>query len=113
MIIQVTRSAPKFDLAIGDEDGVSFLAIIWPEDLGVIPFASDITATPVKEGFVLSGLEQDESIAFLGVSESFVNEMSVRNIVILRPIKDGYEQKSVRFDRSHDVGFDFSRLTSL
>lgn len=95
MTIVVTRYAPPCDLSMGSEDGGLFSALLWPDELGAIPFKQVIKACVVPDGFLLKGEEGEDVIAFIGFGEEVMAEFRAGTVTIMRYVNDDYETRDV------------------
>lgn len=113
MNIEVSKIAPPFTLSFGEEDGL-FSAIIWPIELGDIPYSAGITASVVSQGFLLQGLIGEPAIAFLGVSDEVLNDLAESNITLLIPIDEDYDSRKISFLKlSNHCEIDYSKAVEI
>lgn len=109
MTIVVSKIAPVFELSLGAEEGGLFAALMWPPELGEIPFLTDVVAVVVPQGFVLVGCEGEGSIAFMGLTDEALDDFRASEVTIMKPIDDDYETKSVTHCKNADeYTFDFT-----
>lgn len=101
MTISVTRYAPPSDLSMGSEDGGLFSALMWPEELGEIPFKEEIQACVVPDGFLLKGGTGEEVIAFIGFGEEVMADFKAGTVTIMRYTDDDYETREVVHGESY------------
>ena len=94
MSIPVSKIAPPFTLSLGEEDGL-FAALMWPDELGDLPYATAISAAIVEQGFVLQGQGDEPAIAFLGVSDEVLTQLSESSVTLMIPVDDDYDTKPV------------------
>ncbi|WOF81775.1 hypothetical protein P5704_028380 (plasmid) [Pseudomonas sp. FeN3W] len=85
----------KFEVALGEEDGNLFAAILWPDTLGDIPFAAPVGLAFTQDGFVLFGDNDKDGLYFSGIDKPILEEMGVRHVVVLKPTGNDYVQLEV------------------
>lgn len=113
MSIVVSKIAPPFTLSFGEEDGL-FAALMWPDELSPLPFSDSISATIVPQGFVLTGDEGEPAIAFLGVSDEVLSQLSQSDFTLMIPIDDDYDTRSIVVLTTIDPhDFDYSSASEL
>lgn len=109
MSIAIDKIAPPFTLSFGEEDGSFFAALIWPDELGDLPYIGKVTATVVQQGFVLMGVEGEPVIAFLGVSDDVLDVLSRSTLTLMQPFADDYVTAQVSISTAAgDVEFDYA-----
>lgn len=114
MSIIISKIAPPFSLSLGEEDGGLFAAVMWPDELGDLPYSGGITAVVVSQGFVLQGQPHEPAIAFLGVSDEVLDDLVRSDVTLMKPDGDDYETKSVRVIASNAAHeFDYSTAIEL
>jgi hypothetical protein len=85
----------KFEVALGEEDGHQFAAILWPAEMGKSPFSDSARLVFTEQGFAVYPTGSDQSIEFKGVDKNAIAEMAVRNVVILEQNGADYAQYAV------------------
>jgi hypothetical protein len=95
MTLIVTKIAPPCDLSMGVEDEGLFSALMWPDELGNIPFKDKIIACVVPDGFVLMGEPDEEVVAFIGFGSDVMAEFAAGTVTIMRFLGDDYETRDV------------------
>lgn len=114
MLTAVHKIAPPFALSFGEEDGGFFSALIWPDELGEMPYSGNVTATIVEQGFVIKGGEMDVVVAFLGVSDDVLLALAQSNLTMMQPVDDDYVTVQVKIVPSNSSEeFDFSLATQV
>lgn len=109
MPIAIDKIAPPFTLSFGEEDGGFFAALIWPDELGDLPYIGKVTATVVQQGFVLMGVPGEPVIAFMGVSDDVLDVISRSTLTLMKPFAGDYETANVSIGiAADDVVFDYS-----
>ncbi len=85
----------RFEVALGEEDGNLFAAILWPEAMGKVAFKGEVLLTFVENGFALHGSDDQEALKFTSIDPQVAKEMADRHVVLLQ--KDGlnYQQFEV------------------
>lgn len=112
MSITISKIAPPFTISFGEEGGGLFAAIMWPDELGVLPYAGDVTATEVPQGFVLQGSEAEPAVAFLGISDDVLTDLAQSDITLLAPVDDDFDIAKVLFLKNPSVKhFEYSSVT--
>lgn len=85
----------KFEVALGEEDGHQFAAILWPAEMGQSPFSDSVNLVFTPSGFAVYPQGSDQAIEFKGVDKNAIAEMAVRNVVILEQSGADYKQYEV------------------
>ncbi|WP_455233258.1 hypothetical protein [Geopseudomonas aromaticivorans] len=85
----------KFNVALGEEDGELFAAILWPEGQGDVPFEAPISLAFTGDGFALFNDPEGAWLKFGGVGEQLLAEMAARHVVVLTREGDDYGQFEV------------------
>ena len=92
----------RFEVALGEEDGNLFAAILWPESMGKIAFNGDVLLTFIENGFALHGRNDSEAMKFSGIDLKVVQEMAVRNVVLLA--KNGLTYDQFEVSKVNELG---------
>jgi len=96
----LTRTIASYSLAFGEEEGVSFCAILWPEVEGEMPFKQAPNMRLHLDGFALFDSDLKTVIGFFGVDAASKEKLLSHHVVIFIPSPDGYSQLEVI---SHDL----------
>lgn len=91
----LTKTIASFSLAFGEEDGVAFCAILWPDAEDPLPFKQAPNLRLHLDGFVLFDSELTHVIGFFGVDGASREKLLTHHVVILIPSADGYSQLEV------------------
>lgn len=112
MPILISKIAPPFTLSFGEEEGGLFAALMWPDELGDLPYSESITAVVVPQGFVLKGQQNEPVIAFLGVSDQVLDDLTDSDVTLLKPDGEDYETRPVLVIKT-EFEFDYSKAVEL
>jgi hypothetical protein len=85
----------KFDLALGEEYGNLFAAIMWPTEEGRAPFSNSVRLFFTEEGFELYEIDRKQAIKFIVVDKNIISQIALRNVVILEQNGNDYAQYTV------------------
>lgn len=85
----------RFEVALGEEDGNHFAAILWPEGMGKVAFQGPVQLTFTDDGFALHGLNDTEAMKFSGIDPTIIRQMGRRHVVLLEKAGLSYEQFEV------------------
>ncbi|AXH60316.1 hypothetical protein PLA107_034610 (plasmid) [Pseudomonas amygdali pv. lachrymans str. M301315] len=96
---ELTKTLTSYSLAFGDEDGLPFCAILWPEGEGEMPFTDPPFFRLHLDGFVLFNSALTSVLGFFGVDTESRGKLLSHHVVILVPGADGYSQLEVH---THD-----------
>lgn len=92
---ELTKTFTSYSLAFGEEDGLSFCAILWPEGEGEMPFSEAPFLRLHLDGFVLFDSASSNVLGFFGVDAESRDKLMSHHVVILVPGADGYSQLEV------------------
>jgi hypothetical protein len=95
---------------MGVEDDGLFSALMWPDELGKIPFKDKILACVVPDGFVLMGEPGEAVVAFIGFGPDVMADFTAGTVTIMRFLGDDYETRAVSHGQSFSAAeLDFSQ----
>ena len=92
----------RFAVALGEEDGNLFAAIMWPEAMVKVAFKGDVQLTFIENGFALHGSDDQEAMKFSGIDPKVVQEMAARHVVLLE--KSGLNYQQVEVSKVNTLG---------
>jgi hypothetical protein len=91
----MNTAVDRFEVALGEEDGNHFAAILWPEGMGKVAFQGTVQLMFTEDGFALHGVNDAEAMKFSGIDPSIIQQMGERHVVLLEKAGLSYEQFEV------------------